>query len=64
MCPDSYIVTLGYVNSHFQQSEIEKATPEKASKVSNDLEATTCNLAKEDNHLQNYKICVFSDNFG
>ena len=52
MCPDLYIVTLGYVNSHFQQSEIEKVTPEKASKVSNDLEATTCNLAKEDMCIQ------------
>ena len=64
MCPNSYIETLGYVNSHFQQSEIERVTPERATKISNDLEATTCNLVKEDNHLQNDKIYVFNDNFG
>ena len=64
MCPNSYIETLGYVYSHFQQSEIEKVTPEKTSKISNNLEATTCNLGKENNHLQNDKICVFNDNFG
>ena len=42
---------------------MEKSPLKKASKIQNDLEATACNLGKEDNRLLDGKVSIFYTNF-